>query len=191
MATMVRPIRVVSLHRPFYFSTGTGRINKICGRPGRNLPAPLGIGSQLPDRRIGICSKRERSGTKQGILSGLRTRILPPVIAARPSVVSGSGGKPITCPAEGRVRCNDPWPRAEAPPATSTKKRYTIPFIALFWNRMPGTASLHNPERAFYRIFLNALISPFVEESWDLTSSLFCSSGRIFPASCLPSSTPH
>jgi hypothetical protein len=34
---------------------------------------------------------------------------------------------------------------------------------------------------------------PLVEESCEalITASLFCSSGRIFPASCLPSSTPH
>jgi hypothetical protein len=42
-----------------------------------------------------------------------------------------------------------------------------------------------------YLHFLNALIRPLVEESWEFTSPAFCNSGRILPASCLPNSTPH
>jgi hypothetical protein len=42
-----------------------------------------------------------------------------------------------------------------------------------------------------YRIFLYALINPLVDESCEVTGASFNNSGKIFPASTLPNSTPH
>lgn len=39
------------------------------------------------------------------------------------------------------------------------------------------------------KFFLRKLMSPLVEESWEWTSAASLSSGSIFLASCLPSST--
>lgn len=39
------------------------------------------------------------------------------------------------------------------------------------------------------KFFFRKLMSPLVDESWELTSELSCSSGSIFLASCFPSST--
>lgn len=39
------------------------------------------------------------------------------------------------------------------------------------------------------KLFLRKLMSPLVEESWEWTSAVSLSSGSIFFASCLPSST--
>lgn len=67
-------------------------------------------------------------------------------------------------------------------------------FLWQQWLDLSRVVFLHRPflwPDAFYLIPLKALISPLVEESWDFISSLFCNSGRIFPANCLPSSTPH
>jgi hypothetical protein len=86
MATMVRPMRVVFSHRPFYFSPG-----------GRYEWNPLGMGSLLVDRSAGIRSTRARSGTRQGIRSGAITRTLPPAAVTSMRIESGRGEKPITC----------------------------------------------------------------------------------------------
>jgi hypothetical protein len=44
---------------------------------------------------------------------------------------------------------------------------------------------------SFPTCFLYRLMSAFVDASWDVTAPFDASSGSIFLASCLPSSTPH
>src|SRR5581483_3107206 len=72
--------------------------------------------------------------------------------------------------------------------ALPPEERSPIFSYACFSCWMQGPGILHNRRadllprqadgRADYLIFLYALINPLVEESCDLISSLFCSSGR-------------
>lgn len=41
----------------------------------------------------------------------------------------------------------------------------------------------------YTKFFFRKLMSPLVEESWELTAESSCSSGSIFLANCFPSST--
>lgn len=82
--------------------------------------------------------------------------------------------------ASARLRGSDQLPLRDSCPRSSWADKIdnAVESRGSYWG--------HSAQAKF---FLRKLISPLVEESWEWTSAVSLSSGSIFLASCLPSST--